>query len=246
MKPDNAPAQGDEHERLSAVARDSWYDKGIAPRTIEYSAKIFRRYIDGGHLLELGPAEGRMTECLEPIADTITLVDGAAEFCQLLSRRFPRARVVHSLFEDFRPERQFDSIVLGHVLEHVLDPVALLRRVRTWLAPSGRVFAAVPNSHSLHRQAAVCMGLLRREDELNETDLHHGHRRVYNSQLLQEHFRDAGYSIDVCGGYWLKPVSNRQIEHTWTAEMLDAFMELGERYPDIAGEIYIVAHAPGE
>ena len=46
------------------------------------------------------------------------------------------------------------------------------------------------------------------------------------------------------GGYWIKPLSNGQIEQNWTAEMLEAFMELGERYPDIAGEIYVVAFAP--
>ncbi|WP_281051516.1 hypothetical protein [Thauera sp. GDN1] len=54
-------------------------------------------------------------------------------------------------------------------------------------------------------------------------------------------FLKAGLSIEVSGGYWLKPVSNGQIERDWTPEMLDAFMVLGERYPDIAGEIYVVA-----
>jgi hypothetical protein len=39
----------------------------------------------------------------------------------------------------------------------------------------------------------------------------------------------------------IKPISNAQIEETWTSEMLDAYMILGERYPEIAGEIYIVA-----
>jgi hypothetical protein len=40
-------------------------------------------------------------------------------------------------------------------------------------------------------------------------------------------------------------VSNKQIEANWTPEMLDAFMQLGERYPDIAGEIYVVARNNG-
>ena len=39
----------------------------------------------------------------------------------------------------------------------------------------------------------------------------------------------------------MKPVSNAQIEASWTPEMVEAFMVLGERYPDIAGEIYVVA-----
>jgi hypothetical protein len=36
-------------------------------------------------------------------------------------------------------------------------------------------------------------------------------------------------------------VSNRQLEETWTPEMIEAAMAVGERYPDIAAEIYVVA-----
>ena len=57
-------------------------------------------------------------------------------------------------------------------------------------------------------------------------------------------FMSAGLRIDVFGGYWLKPLSNSQIESQWTQAMLDAFMQLGERYPDIAGEIYVLASNP--
>ena len=85
------------------------------------------------------------------------------------------------------------------------------------------------------------MGLLQAEDELNELDKHHGHRRVFNPESFRQAFYQSGYNIDYFGGYWLKPVSNSQIEANWTAEMLEAFMKLGERYPDIAGEIYVVA-----
>ena len=37
--------------------------------------------------------------------------------------------------------------------------------------------------------------------------------------------------IKFFAGYWLKPLSNQQIEELWTPSMLDAFMHLGERYP---------------
>jgi hypothetical protein len=85
------------------------------------------------------------------------------------------------------------------------------------------------------------MGLLETEHSLNETDLHHGHRRVYDPESFRADFHSAGFKIEVFGGYWIKPLSNSQIEASWTPEMLEAFMQLGERYPDIAGEIYVVA-----
>lgn len=153
--------------------------------------------------------------------------------------------MIHSLFEDFQPREKYDVIVLGHVLEHVMDPISILSRARTWLEPGGRIFAAVPNARSLHRQASVIMGLLVKEDELNAKDLHHGHRVVFNPESFRAIFMSAGLRIDVFGGYWLKPLSNSQIEEAWTPSMIEAFMQLGERYPDIAGELYIVASEQG-
>jgi len=51
-------------------------------------------------------------------------------------------------------------------------------------------------------------------------------------------------TVEAFGGYWMEPVSLRQIEESWTPAMLEAFMTLGEWYPDIAGEIYVVARNP--
>jgi 2-polyprenyl-3-methyl-5-hydroxy-6-metoxy-1,4-benzoquinol methylase len=232
-----------ELEKLERIAADSWYGKGVSARMVEYTFRVFSRYLRGESVLELGPAEGIMTNLLAAGTQRLTIVEGAARFCEDLRRRFPKVRIVHSLFEDFRPEERFDNIILGHVLEHVADPVAILRRVKDWLAPEGRVLAAVPNARSLHRQAAVLMGLLPAEDAMNEMDRHHGHRRVFNPESFRNVFLQAGLRIEVFGGYWLKPVSNRQIEETWSPEMLEAFMQLGERYPDIAAENYVVAGA---
>jgi hypothetical protein len=64
---------------------------------------------------------------------------------------------------------------------------------------------------------------------------------VFTPESFRQCFVAAGLDIEIFGGYWLKPLANAQIEATWTPEMLDAFMRLGERYPDIAGEIYVVA-----
>jgi hypothetical protein len=41
-------------------------------------------------------------------------------------------------------------------------------------------------------------------------------------------------------------LANAQIEATWSSATLQAFMRLGERYPDIAGEIYVVASRRAE
>ena len=227
--------------QLESISENSLYSCGVMLPAIEYCFGILQRYMRGSRVLELGPAEGVMTELLSQTNKDLTVVEGSSIFCENLRQRFPTIKVVHTLFEQFEPDDTYDLIVLGHVLEHVENPVEILRRARSWLRPKGRIFAAVPNSRSLHRQAAVIMDLLPQEDTLNDKDKHHGHRIVFNPESFRAVFTRAGLSVDVFGGYWLKPVSNDQIENSWTPEMIGAFMSLGERYPDIAGEIYIVA-----
>jgi 2-polyprenyl-3-methyl-5-hydroxy-6-metoxy-1,4-benzoquinol methylase len=209
--------------------------------TIEYCFDIYKRFLKKGSVLELGPAEGLMTRLVKPYTDNLTVVDGSEVFCAQLKETFTDITVVNSLFEDYQPAHLFDNILLGHVLEHVEDPVQILKLVKSWLKKDGVILAAVPNSHSLHRQAAVLMGIQPTEDTMSELDFHHGHRRIYNPMSFRNDFTKAGLSVEHFGGYWLKPVSNNQIHSSWSKEMLYAFMKLGERYPDIAAEIYVVA-----
>ena len=38
-----------------------------------------------------------------------------------------------------------DQVTLNHVIEHLHDPVAALRRLRGWLRPGGRIWLQTPN-----------------------------------------------------------------------------------------------------
>lgn len=228
-------------EDLDKIARNSLYNKGVNALMIKYTAKVFGRFIRSGDILELGPAEGLLTEELKKFAKTLTLVEGSSVFCNQLRKKFPQAIIINQLFEEVYLQQKYDYIILGHVLEHVEDPIEILMKFKNNLKPNGLLLAAVPNSHSIHRQAAVLMGLLQKESAMSEKDIQHGHQRVYNPSLFREHFLQAGYNIEFFGGYWLKPLSDAQLEEHWTEEMMDAFFKLGELYPDIAAEIYIVA-----
>lgn len=227
--------------KLNEVAAQSLYTTFTNSNTILYSFKIFSRFLRNGRILELGPAEGLMTELLVEYDEHLTVIEGSSIYAKLLSEKFPSVKIVNALFEEAIVEGQFDFIVLGHVLEHVADPIQLLTVIKKWLAPTGKVLCAVPNARSLHRQAAVEMRLIDSIFSQSEKDIHHGHMRIYTPETFKSDFLKAGYTIDIFGGYWLKPISDKQIEESWNQEMLSAFLKLGESYPDIAAEIYIVA-----
>lgn len=230
-----------EIERLEVIAEDSIYALGVMEHAIKYCYKVFSRHMIDGNVLELGPAEGLMTELILQDNYQLTIIEGSLNFCEILKNKFPNAEIINSLFEDFSIDKKFNNIILGHVLEHVIDPVGLLKHIKNFLTPGGKILAAVPNARSIHRQAAVIMGYLQTEDSLNERDIQHDHRCVFNPESFRSIFYQSGLNIDIFGGYWLKPLSNKQIEETWTLQMIESFFQLGERYPDIAGEIYVVA-----
>jgi SAM-dependent methyltransferase len=236
-----------EKEQLEKISANSIYCKGISTASIQYSCQIFMRYLRPGSILELGPAEGVMTDILYPLfSENYTVVDGSSIFIDLIKNRYPNIYAAETLFEEFEPKSwsfppSFDNIILGHVLEHVVDPVEILKLCKNWLKENGLILSCVPNKNSIHRQAAVEMGLLSKLDDFSEKDKLHGHRRVFGLDSFIEVFEQTGFSICAKGGYYLKPLSDAQIESQWSNSMIDAFLKLGERYPDIAGEIYIVA-----
>ena len=233
-----------EKEHLDRIASHPLYAAGPSAAMVAYTFEVFARHYRSGPILEVGPAEGVMTELLAQVQPELSIVEGSEIFCADLRRRFPQAAVHCSLVEDFTTERRFQAIVLSHVLEHVLEPVPVLRSLGSLLAPGGFIFLAVPNSRSIHRQAGVLLGQLEFEESMSPLDHAHGHRRVYNPETLRHDIRRAGLQLGHFGGFWLKAYANAQIQTLTRAEDLRAYFRLGERYPDIAAELYAIVQQP--
>jgi 2-polyprenyl-3-methyl-5-hydroxy-6-metoxy-1,4-benzoquinol methylase len=239
-------ASGDEQARVEALAHGFSSERGFNARLIDYRFRAIAPFLAGAmSALELGCADGRMTGQLAALVPQVTAVDGAPAYVDLVRRRHPGVDAVASLFEEYAPGRSFDAVVLAHVLEHVDDPVAILARARTFLAPGGRAIVTVPNADSLHRHVGVAMGLLGAVTDLNDADRSIGHRRVYTREALVADVRRAGLEPVHVGGVYLKPLSNAQIERDWSTELQDAFHVVGERFPELCAELLVVARNRG-
>ena len=71
------------------------------------------------------------------------------------------------------------------------------------MAEDGICIVGVPNAKSFHRLAAVKMGLLKSEYDLNSRDLELGHYRIYDLELLKNHMDQAGFKIKFESGIFL-------------------------------------------
>ncbi|KIE19461.1 hypothetical protein SE23_17235 [Vibrio sinaloensis] len=226
---------------LDQIAKSSLYTVKTGVLMQDYTFGLIKRFFHKDKsVLELGPAEGVMTKYFVEYFKSVDVLEGSKIFCEQLQERFDNINVYNDYFEEFKSAKKYDLIVLGHVLEHVDDPVLVLNNVREMLSDDGRIFCAVPNANSLHRQAAVIMNLLEKETSMSEKDYHHGHKRVFTAMTFKEQFNLSKLKIEHFGGYWIKPLSDAQLED-WSEDALNAFMKLGELYPDIAAENYIIA-----
>jgi SAM-dependent methyltransferase len=107
-----------------------------------YWADITRHFPPDAELLDVGCGTGWLAEHFERYTGVDAAEDAVAE-----ARR--RGRNVQ-LGDVGRPlpfaEERFDGVVLKDLLEHVDDPVAVVREARRVLKPGGRVFASSPDA----------------------------------------------------------------------------------------------------
>lgn len=204
-----------------------------------YGFQTLRPFFKGNMALELGPATGYMTKLLVDEFETLHLIEGSQALLNEIPD-YPNVVKKCSFFENYETEIVYDTIIMSHVLEHIKDPVVILKKIFNWLKADGNFLVAVPNAKSMHRLAAVEMGMLKNEFELNARDTELGHYRVYDTDSLRSDLLEAGFQITHNGGYFLKPLSNSQIEKNWTEEMIDGFFNLGKKFPEYCAEIYFV------
>lgn len=232
--------KNNESKRVESLSK--WYleeQLDFDKRLIRYRYETIKPKFIGKHCLELGPAEGEMTQFLINDFEKLTVVEGSHELLEKI-QDMPNLIKVHSLFEDYEPDKLFDTIILEHVLEHVDNPVDLLKLVKRWLNPEGRLFLGVPNANSIHRLAAVKMELLSEPSQLNSRDIALGHRRVYTPATFIKDVEKSGLNVDEWGGVYFKPLSNAQIQDNWSEEMIEGFFKLGQDFPEFAAEIFVV------
>lgn len=211
-----------------------------------YMMRSLEPFLREGKWLELGCFQGDFTELLAARNKDLTVVDASAEFLEHTRKRVGSGpKYVEALFEDVQLPAEYAGVFLMHCLEHLMDPVAVLARARTFLAPGGRTFLVVPNGMAPSRQIAAKMGLLTHNTALTEADIKHGHRRTYTFDTLEADARAAGLRIVQRGGVFFKPLANFQFEKLMGGDVIsDAYMEgcyqLGFEYPQLCASIFLV------
>ena len=228
---------------LDAIA--AGYDPSNPAEQFDYwlkrlQAQTVRPWLVGTHALELGCATGELATLLVDDVARYTIVEGSALNIEAARRRLPGVAFVHSLWEDFEADEAVSDIVLFNALEHIEDPVGLLRRCATWLGGGGRLHIVVPNGLSLHRLVGTEMGLQPDPLTVTEGDRAQGHVRNYTLDGLLGDVREAGLRSLHQQGIFLKVLSNAQML-SWDWDLIEAMHRVARRLPEHSAELFVVA-----
>jgi len=127
----------------------------------------------GCRVLDLGCADGYLGAMLAARGYRVTGVERAGG----VTADFPASieLVTADLDAGLPPlDGVFDYILCADILEHLKDPLALLRQMPQRLAPEGRLIASLPNSGNIYFRWQILLGRFPQHDKglFDRTHLH--------------------------------------------------------------------------
>ncbi|WP_182867668.1 class I SAM-dependent methyltransferase [Rhodopirellula sp. JC639] len=212
-----------------------------------FMIRSFEAFFRPGNCLELGSFQGSFTERLLDYFDDLTCVEASDAAIEAMNQT-PAGKVncIHGTFEDVTLPTKYDNVVLTHVLEHLDDPVGVLRRVNDeWLTDEGRLLLVCPNANAPSRQIAVKMGLISHHSAVTDAEREHGHRITYSLDTLERDARAGGLEVVYRTGIFFKALANFQWDRLLQTDIIsDEYLEgcyqLGQIYPDLCSSIFLV------
>ncbi|OWV67869.1 methyltransferase type 12 [Rhizobium sp. R339] len=215
-----------------------------------YMLKSFMPFFRSGSLLELGSFRGDFTKRIVPYFDDITCVEASDEAIAVARNELGDGLTfINDVFEEVKLPKRYDNVLLTHVLEHLDDPVGVLKRVNDeWLSEGGRLFLVCPNANAPSRQIAVKMGLISHNSAITKAEAEHGHRITYSLDTLERDARLAGLNVVHRSGVFFKALANFQWDRLLqtdiiSSDYLEGCYQLGQVYPDLCASIFLMCEA---
>ena len=213
-----------------------------------YMIRTFEKFFRLGNLLELGSFQGDFTKKLKQYFNDITCVEASDMAIQQakINLNDDGINYICSSFETVNLPRRYENVIMTHVLEHVDDPVKVLRRINDeWLADNGYFFLVCPNANAASRQIAVKMGLISSNAAVTPAEAVHGHRCTYSFDTLERDVRSAGLEVVDAAGIFFKALANFQWDKLLktdivSPEYIEGCYQLGFKYPDLCASIFLL------
>lgn len=176
------------------------FDKGREEGKGMAFAQRLKRWKKTGKILDVGCATGFFINGIRNHSEWEVFGTDFGESAVRFARESLHLNVVQGDLADARyPDAFFDYVHVNNVLEHVLEPVSLLKECRRIIKPNGIFFLSVPNGYNDSLDLIDFY-----KEERTPARSKNGHIFFFQARTLQRLFNESGFVIEKKKTYSLK------------------------------------------
>lgn len=155
--------------------------------------KLYNFIPENTNVLDIGCSSGNFGATLKKDKNcTVTGIDIDEADVKLAEKKLDNVRVVDLEQDDFSDLGMFDVVIMADVIEHLVDPVKVLKKIKKNLKKDGVFVFSVPNMANATIRLKLMGGRFEYKDWglLDKTHIH-----FYDTAELARVFSEAGYSV---------------------------------------------------
>jgi 2-polyprenyl-3-methyl-5-hydroxy-6-metoxy-1,4-benzoquinol methylase len=198
--------------------------------------KIINLVPEGSKVLDIGCSSGNLGAALKQQKKcTVIGLDLDQEDVSKAAKRLDAAYVRNAETDDLSDLGKFDCVIFADVIEHLVDPVKTLEKIKNVLTKSGSVIFSIPNMAHMGTRLMLLDGrfVYGETGLLDKTHLHY-----YDRQEVERVIHDAGYvleSFDWVERYLPEKVVTNQLKNMGL-EPTEAFLRKSQEVESTAYE----------
>lgn len=227
-------------DKVRANEFDQWVGRLQTIKVMELSR--------GQSILDIGCGIGQFTPMFLGKFKRVVGLDPSEKYLRIARKANSKVEYIVGWGEKFKLNERFDTITMNMLLEHVDNPVALLKNCKKNLAKGGRILAQVPNANSVTRRLGVLMGVIDNINHISDKERnYYGHQRTYTLDTLTSDCKKSGLKVVEKGGFMFKPLPNEMLGKicrergvVWTRKFMDALVKFGADRPEDCANLYVV------
>ena len=114
------------------------------PATLQHITQHKKYYLAAKRILDIGSGSGEFVFLMRELGKDSTGLEPTRDYAEFCRKCFGLNITVGEI-DSFSPTENYDHIRLHHVVEHLRDPIANLRRISKWINQGGSIYIEVPD-----------------------------------------------------------------------------------------------------
>lgn len=119
----------------------------FSPRSVHLNYLKRKHLLERGKdVLDIGSGTGRLLYLLKWRGWNVLGIEPTTHYAEFANRVL-KVPTINGFIEDVKLEKKFDLVIMLDVLEHIADPIKILKKVKSLMKKDGRLYIVVPYLH---------------------------------------------------------------------------------------------------